>query len=235
VLILLASRLRLMRRLSDLAQLASRYALGHAVKRTIWLTFDDGPHPEYTPRILEALNSRSIGATFFVVGERAEKHLGIVEAAFRAGHRIGNHSFTHQNLTKLDRSRVHQEIERTDKIIGPFASGGRLFRPPYGARNAMVDEVASELGYQTVLWTASTRDWHSRYQPDGWVGQGVMMIRLSIRSSVLLHDNLSETSLNIGRFLDAVQAVGNVQFMNPASLTGGLLERRRGVTRHAPV
>jgi peptidoglycan-N-acetylglucosamine deacetylase len=198
--------------------LVSRYVLGLAGQRTVWLTFDDGPHPEHTPMILEALNKRSIRATFFVVGERAEKYLRVVQEAFNEGHRIGNHSFTHPNLTKLDRAGIRNEIKRTDEVITQFSKGGKLFRPPYGARNLLVDSVATELGYRTIQWTASTRDWDRRYQPDRWVRRGTMMVRLSGKSTVLLHDDRSSTAQHLGQFLDSVAGLLDDRFMAPEAL-----------------
>ena len=99
----------------------------------IALTFDDGPNPRTTPIILEELRKRKIKATFFLVGEKVEKHPELAKRIVEEGHDIGNHSYTHINLANLDKQGVKKEIEFTQGIIKK-TTGKRpvLFRPPYG-------------------------------------------------------------------------------------------------------
>jgi peptidoglycan/xylan/chitin deacetylase (PgdA/CDA1 family) len=184
----------------------------------VWLTFDDGPHPEHTPIILEELDKRSIKATFFVIGERAEKHIDIVECAYRAGHGIGNHSFSHTLLTELDRSGIREEILRTQNIIGRFEGKEKVFRPPHGVYNRCVASVAAEHGYKIILWNSSAHDSSNKMPRDRWTRRGLWSIRLRGASTVLLHDNRAHTANHLGQFLDTLQGLHGVRFMTPASL-----------------
>jgi peptidoglycan/xylan/chitin deacetylase (PgdA/CDA1 family) len=183
--------------------------------KSVWLTFDDGPHATHTARILKILEKRSIRATFFFIGRHALQEPGLVKEAFEAGHRVGNHSFTHPDLRTLGRDAVRDELARTEDAIGPYLGPDKLFRPPHGARNAVVDAVASELGYRTVLWSVSTRDWNPSYQPDRWSRHGARLVRLWDESRILLHDNLATTADNLDAFLDRLDRIGGVEFMAP--------------------
>ncbi|MCX5213921.1 polysaccharide deacetylase family protein [Kitasatospora sp. NBC_00240] len=127
---------------------------------TVALTFDDGPHPDSTPALLAALAAGGRPATFFVRGDQAERHPGLVRAIHRAGFEIGNHSFSHPYLTGLRPAGIEAEIERTQRTVARL-TGTRpaLFRPPYGETNPMVRAAATAAGLTEVLWTVDTRDW----------------------------------------------------------------------------
>ena len=119
-------------------------------EKRVWLTIDDGPHPKHTDKILSELKTQQIKATFFVVGRNVEDYKAIVQKAFDAGHRIGNHSYSHQDLRKLSEAEVRKEIRDTHALIKDFVGSDLMFRPPFGLHNALVDKVASELGYRAV-------------------------------------------------------------------------------------
>ena len=128
------------------AATAPVYAAG---KQTcVWLTFDDGPHPTNTKKVLATLANHGIKATFFVLGQNSKSHLALVQDAFNAGHRIGNHSYSHPNLATLSAANVRSEITRTEAIIKAYLGAKKIFRPPYGAHNATVDGVVASLNYR---------------------------------------------------------------------------------------
>lgn len=128
--------------------------------RAAALTFDDGPSPEWTPRILEVLRRHQVKATFFMVGESVEKHPDLVRQVAAAGHSIGSHSWSHRCMPLLDARTLPREI---DRAAGAFekALGRRpqLFRPPWGAYNRRVLDELRARGCLTVLWSRSSRDW----------------------------------------------------------------------------
>lgn len=130
--------------------------------KVIALTFDDGPDPRFTPKVLEVLRKHRARATFFVVGRAAEEYPEILEQVAREGHVIGNHGYSHTKLTGLTREQIRAEIRRTERLISA-ATGARpvYFRPPFGFYNREVLEAADELGYRVILWTreADTRDY----------------------------------------------------------------------------
>jgi peptidoglycan/xylan/chitin deacetylase (PgdA/CDA1 family) len=107
--------------------------------RRIYLTFDDGPSAETTPQLLDHLKEAGIKATFFVVGRNIENASGraIVERMAAEGHQIGNHTYSHPNLTRLDAAVIGQEIKQTEDLIGPLDNGIKVFRPPFGFHNGV--------------------------------------------------------------------------------------------------
>ena len=129
----------------------------------IALTFDDGPNPVWTPRLLETLAKHDGKATFFMMGQHAAWEPGLARAVHAAGHQIGLHSFSHPNLSRSSarviRAELVQSRETLEEILG---SPVRFFRPPFGARRPAVFRIARELGLTTTLWNAMTSDWSDR-------------------------------------------------------------------------
>jgi peptidoglycan/xylan/chitin deacetylase (PgdA/CDA1 family) len=124
------------------------------------LTFDDGPNPAWTPRLLDILATHQVQATFFLVGRYAEAEPELVRRIVAAGHLIGNHSWSHVNLALTAASRVKEELTRTSQTLEQIAGVPvRYFRPPFGARRPVVFLIARSLGMVPVLWNAMTTDW----------------------------------------------------------------------------
>lgn len=127
----------------------------------IAITFDDGPHPENTPRLLDMLRARNIKATFYVIGRSVEMYPQIVRRMVAEGHEIGNHTWTHRNLTSLSDSSIRMEMDRTrDVIISACGVTPRTMRPPYGAlRESQRAWIFKEYGYPTIMWSVDPKDW----------------------------------------------------------------------------
>lgn len=128
--------------------------------KKIALTFDDGPHPRYTERILSILEKYNVRATFFVIGVNIQNYPEPLKKIYEAGHEIGNHTFRHDNSNDLNADNARLEMEKCDNII--YENIGirpKLFRPPRGACNKDVIEAARSLGYSIVLWSIDTLDW----------------------------------------------------------------------------
>ena len=126
----------------------------------ISLTFDDGPHPRYTPRILEILEEYGIKATFFVVGVNAENYPDTIEKVIKAGHEIGNHTYSHPHVSSLNSITLRREVEGCESsIYGLTDYKTKLFRPPEGLIDADVRTVLRDLDYKVILWDLDTRDW----------------------------------------------------------------------------
>jgi peptidoglycan/xylan/chitin deacetylase (PgdA/CDA1 family) len=119
--------------------------------KVIYLTFDDGPQKEWTPRVLQVLAKHNAKATFFVLGREAAAHPELVALTRAAGHRIGNHTWDHPMLTKLTPAKLRQEI----------SSGvqSKCFRPPFRDTNPQVEAVAAAYHQRQVLWDIDTKDW----------------------------------------------------------------------------
>ena len=179
------------------------------------LTFDDGPHTEYTPVILDTLAKYNVPALFFILGHRLEV-LGapeIVRRAAREGHLIGNHTFNHPNLTEISPEEIRSQILRTHDRISEFEPKRKLFRPPYGACNDAVKAIAKELGYETVLWSASSNDWLPENESSRWVDIAVGQISSQHISVLLCHD-LKHTAEHLHRLIERVGLLSNYKFVS---------------------
>ncbi|MFD2615466.1 polysaccharide deacetylase family protein [Paenibacillus gansuensis] len=129
-------------------------------QKLVALTFDDGPDAKYTGQVLDILGEYHVKATFFVVGQQAEKYPAMLKRILKEGHTIGNHTYSHANLPKKTAQQVKQQIVAADdaieKVTGDVPS---LFRAPYGAVNDTVLDTAASLDKQVVGWSVDTRDW----------------------------------------------------------------------------
>ena len=126
----------------------------------IALTFDDGPHPVYTPQILDTLKEYGVHATFFLIGENAERNPELVRRILREGHEIGNHTYLHKNLKEHTSGGIYEEIALAEEVILRIADQRtKLLRPPGGLYDKLVCETAHRLDYDIILWTVDTLDW----------------------------------------------------------------------------
>jgi len=127
---------------------------------TVYLSFDDGPHPQHTPPLLELLRAHGVKATFFLIGNEAEKYPELVRRIVAEGHTIGNHSMTHPRLPKLSAREQLADIARADAVLERFNGRKRqLFRPPNG-RATLATIVSSVVHRQPlVLWSIDSQDY----------------------------------------------------------------------------
>lgn len=156
--------------------------------RGVALTFDDGPCPIHTPRILDMLDKAGVKATFFVIGYKAEAHPNIVRDIVERGHVVGSHSYTHNRaFSLLSKAAVRHDIERSlaclEKITGARPA---LFRPPIGHTNPRIAKVIDELGLTVVGWSVRALDGLASAEPERVVERVVP--KLEDGAIVLLHD-----------------------------------------------
>jgi peptidoglycan-N-acetylglucosamine deacetylase len=151
------------------------------------LTFDDGPTPAATADVLDTLAAWGAPATFFVTGSMAAAHPALVRRARAEGHRIGNHSWSHPDLTTLTRAQVRSQLQRTTDVIRQATGNAPTeWRPPYGATNDLVEAAAQDVGLSSmVLWTVDPRDWAD---PPATTIRDRVLQRVRPGSVVLLHD-----------------------------------------------
>ena len=172
----------------------------------IALTIDDGPHPTYTPKLLQILKQNSIPATFFVVGERAEQYPDLIRAEVAGGHEIGNHTYDHVSLIKIPPEYIDTEIEACGEVIKQITGKSpHLFRPPGGEYNRAVAEAAEALGYKMILYSDDPGDYADP-------GTGVIETRtldtISDGGIILLHDGSAQTLIILPQIIQRLKARG---------------------------
>lgn len=151
------------------------------------LTFDDGPHPQGTPAVLEILAAAGVRATFFVVGEQLRRNPAAAREIVAAGHRVGLHCDRHRNLLRLAPWQVRADIDRAQATIEDLLDcSPALYRPPYGVLNATALRLARRRGWRTLLWSDWGRDWEADATPATIAARATA--RASAGSVLLLHD-----------------------------------------------
>lgn len=147
------------------------------------LTFDDGPHPRFTPRVAELLERYDARGTFFMVGAAATRASQLIARMTAGGHVIANHSWDHPSFPFLSQRERRRQVLACARVLGP--AGRRLFRPPYGHQNFATRFDLLTMGFQAVAWSVQAGDW-SEPDPDRMVTALIEQIRPG--SVVLLHD-----------------------------------------------
>jgi peptidoglycan-N-acetylglucosamine deacetylase len=151
------------------------------------LTFDDGPHPQGTPAVLEALESAGARATFFLVGEQVERRPALAGEIAAAGHRIALHGHRHRNLLRVPPAALRDDLNRARDLIGEATGRAPvLYRPPYGIFSAAGLQVARRAGLAPLLWSRWGRDWTRRATPESIASE--LTDGLTERDVLLLHD-----------------------------------------------
>jgi peptidoglycan/xylan/chitin deacetylase (PgdA/CDA1 family) len=156
-------------------------------EKVMALTYDDGPHPVFTPQLLDILDKYHVKATFFMIGKSMEAHPEIVREVIRRGHVIGNHTYSHPRNIDLDtQAQVIRELDRCEQLIERLTgSRAHLFRPPRGMIDGSVFSVADEEGYKTILWSVCA-DHHDALTPQLMAQRVVDHIRPG--GIILAHD-----------------------------------------------
>ena len=186
-----------------------------AQRHEVALTFDDGPDPEVTPRVLELLDERHVRATFFCIAAKASRHPGLVRDIARRGHAVENHSREHRpTFPFLGLGGLHREIAAAQGILADFAGREpRFFRAPAGLRNPLLDPVLHEIGLALVSWTRRAYDTRRSDARD----VAASLVRgLRAGDILLLHDGHSARTAGGGpvilealpRVLDAIASAG---------------------------
>jgi peptidoglycan-N-acetylglucosamine deacetylase len=176
--------------------------------RKLAITFDDGPNPSVTPRLLDLLAKYKAHATFFLIGKYVRECPDLVQETIARGHVIANHTETHPNLFWCTPSAIRDELRRCHEAIAAATnSTPKWFRPPFGFRNPWVVKAASELSMRTVMWTLLPGDWKLRptetlihnFQPIANNAQQNLSLPKSVTGDILcLHDG-GHRALNADR------------------------------------
>ncbi|PKN34280.1 MAG: polysaccharide deacetylase family protein [Deltaproteobacteria bacterium HGW-Deltaproteobacteria-19] len=175
---------------------------GNPGKNAVSLTFDDGPDPQVTPRILELLAAAGVPAAFFVTGERAARHPELIRAILAAGHEVGNHSWHHDPLLMLrPMSVLRREVEEAQRIFSEAGIRPRAFRPPVGITNPRLPIVLRESDMICVTFSRRGADWGNR-RVTGLAGRLLRGLRPG--DILLLHDVSPSGTGGVDRWLAEV-------------------------------
>ena len=170
-------------------------------KKRIALTFDDGPHPVYTPQMLELLEEEQVPATFFLLGENVELYGDVVKEIAEKGHLIGNHTYHHVQITSLPLDEACREIQETSDLIEELTGNGTEYvRPPFGTWNT---ELEQQLNLIPVMWSIDTKDWTT--QNVDWI------VRETVKHAedhdiILMHDSYQSTVDAVKRIIEQLKA-----------------------------
>lgn len=174
-----------------------------AEKPKIAITFDDGPHPRFTPRLLDGLNERGVKASFFVIGNLAEKYPELIAREKEEGHLIGNHTYAHIDIGKLPEEKGREEILRTSAVIKEITGNEVEFvRPPFGSWQKKLEQ---EMEMIPVLWSVDPLDWTTK-NPDEIVNKVVTKVKEN--DIILLHDCYQSSVDAALRIIDILQKEG---------------------------
>jgi peptidoglycan-N-acetylglucosamine deacetylase len=187
------------------------------------LTFDDGPNPEWTPKILDILKEKGVRATFFIIGENGAANPRLVQRIVAEGHVLGNHTFTHPNLGETPDRVAGIELNATQRLIEALTGRStRLFRPPYfgDAEPSTAEEiapmqVAERMGYLTVGMKIDTEDWQAKVTPDEMIERAIAKATDPDPEKrgqvILMHDSGGERSRTVAALpgmIDALRGKG---------------------------
>lgn len=170
------------------------------------LTFDDGPHPQFTPKLVQILKDAKVPATFFMIGHMAETYPDMVKLVFDNGFEIGNHTFSHVTLTKLTDEQADTEYRATNDVLKKITGKNpRFCRPPGGDFDLNVLEAAFGEGLTTVLWTDDPGDYTD---PGDKVLIETETAKISAGGIVLLHDGSQDTVDTLASFIASCKRRG---------------------------
>jgi peptidoglycan/xylan/chitin deacetylase (PgdA/CDA1 family) len=182
--------------------------------RQIALTYDDGPNDPHTQRLLEVLARHEVHATFFLIGRYVQQRPDVVRQIVKAGHIVGNHTFTHPLLTFKSESEIRKELSMCRSALhDAIGEHSNLFRPPFGGRRPAVLRVANDLGLETIMWNITGYDWNA---PPAAEIQRKVGKQIRGGTVVLLHDgghkqmgaDRSQTVIATDRLITTCKAEG---------------------------
>ena len=186
---------------------------GNTNEKIVALTFDDGPDEVFTPQILDILKKYNIKATFYVIGEKVQYNKKIIKREYEEGHEIGNHTYTHINVSKNSYNKIKKEIKDTQSAVKSVTGTyPKTFRPPYRAINETLFDIIKSNHMKVVLWSdLDTKDWSN---PGVYNIVKIIEEKAENGTIILLHDynkirnNKSQTIQALEKIIPKMQSLG---------------------------
>jgi peptidoglycan/xylan/chitin deacetylase (PgdA/CDA1 family) len=174
--------------------------------KEVALTFDDGPHPLWTPQLLDLLKSLKVRATFFLVGKMVDRYPALAMREVAEGHEIANHTYNHPNLTKLTPAQIQDELRKgAESIKRAVGYAPVFFRPPGGQYNASTLAVAHAMKLTPVLWTVNSKDF---MHPNAELMEQRLLAAPAAGGILLCHDGIEETMRILPDLVSRLRAQG---------------------------
>lgn len=184
--------------------------LGDTKTKELYLTFDNGYENGYTDDILEVLKEKKVPATFFVTGHYVKSEPKLIIRMANEGHIIGNHSWSHPDMTKISDERIKADLDKVKNEV--FKLTGQLemkyLRPPSGVFNEQVLSVTKDLGYTNVFWSIAYKDWEVNQQKGWEYAYDKVISQLHPGAVILLHTVSEDNALALGKIIDEARKLG---------------------------
>lgn len=182
-------------------------------EKVIYLTFDAGYEDGHMPQILDALKKHNVKAVFFLVGNYFQTEPDLVRRMVAEGHTVGNHTYTHPDMSKIaDKASFQEELEKNEAAYKEITGQDmlKLYRPPQGKFSESNLKMAQEMGYSTVFWSLAYVDWYKEQQPSREEAFGKLIPRLHDGAVVLLHSTSATNAEILDDLLTAWEEKGYV-------------------------
>lgn len=190
-------------------------------RKWVALTYDDGPHPEWTPKMIELLRSKNVKATFFLLGQEIKRFPDIAKSVYDNGFEVGNHTMTHPDFNKsaMTPKAIMEQLKGTNDLIAEYIMKEpvRTMRPPYGNTPKKLVDACMELGLNIVCWDVDTDDW--RRQTDAKAMVDNIMKNVTDGSIILMHDKHQKTYDTTEQVIDMIREKG-YEFVTVSELLG---------------
>lgn len=184
--------------------------LGDTTKKELYLTFDNGYENGYTAKVLDVLKEKQVPAIFFVTGHYAKDQPELMKRMTKEGHLIGNHSWSHPDMTQIDESRIKEELDKVKAEVAQVTGQQTMtyLRPPRGIFNDRSLAVSKELGYTNVFWSVAYKDWDTKSQKGWKYAYDQVMAQLHPGAVILLHSVSKDNAEALGPIIDAARKQG---------------------------
>jgi peptidoglycan-N-acetylmuramic acid deacetylase len=184
--------------------------LGDTSRKAVYLTFDNGYENGYTSAILDILKEKEVPAAFFVTGHYVKDQPELIKRMASEGHIIGNHSWSHPDMTRISGDQIKKELDRVKEKVADLTGQTKMefMRPPRGIFSERMLEASRALGYTNVFWSAAYKDWDTRAQKGWQYAYKQIMSQLHPGAVILLHSVSKDNAEALGKVIDDARKQG---------------------------